>query len=113
MTYVCDKRFLLTLMFLEYAAEPYYYERNTNFYQHGQNFTLGSILFQAGPSLLGEGAFDKLLIAFQRAMKEKTPAALQDLVGAARRTKWHELPEALGPIANGALSAWQPLRRRA
>jgi hypothetical protein len=101
-TYVCDKRFLLTLMFLEYAAEPYYYERGTNFYQHGRNFTLGSILFQAGPSLLGEGRLEKVMTAFQRAMKEKSPAALHGLVDAARRVKWRELPEALGPIANGA-----------
>lgn len=26
-TYVCDKRFLLLLMFLDYAVEPFYYER--------------------------------------------------------------------------------------
>ncbi|WP_307090559.1 hypothetical protein [Sphingomonas faeni] len=89
-------------MFLDYAAEPYYYERGVNFYENGRNFTLGSILFQAGPSLLGDGLFDQLIAAFQRAMKEKTPEALGDLVGAARRTNWRELPEALGPIANAA-----------
>lgn len=26
-TYVCDKRYLLVLMFLDYAVEPFYYER--------------------------------------------------------------------------------------
>ena len=34
-SYVCDKRFLLTLMFLDYAVEPFYYERGMNFYQDG------------------------------------------------------------------------------
>src|SRR3546814_2944213 len=27
-TYVCDKRFLLILMFCDYAVEPWYYERS-------------------------------------------------------------------------------------
>ena len=36
-TYVCDKRFLLLLMFLDYAVEPYYYERGCDFYKDGQN----------------------------------------------------------------------------
>lgn len=101
-TYVCDKRFLLTLMFLEFAVEPFYYERDINFYEHGQNFTLGSILYRFGPTLLGDGRFEKLLAAFQCAVKEKSPKALGDLVDAARRTSWRELPEALGPIVEAA-----------
>lgn len=101
-TYVCDKRFLLTLMFLEYAAEPFYYQRNINFYEHGQNFTLASILYKAGPALLGQDPLEKLIAAFQRAMKEKSPAALNALVDAARATNWRELPEALGPIVEAA-----------
>ncbi len=101
-TYVCDKRFLLTLMFLEYAAEPFYYERDINFYENGQNFSLGSILFKAGPTLFGEAPFEKLIAAFQRAVKQKTPEALRDLVDAARQTNWRELPEALGPIVQAA-----------
>jgi hypothetical protein len=40
-----------------------------------------------------------LLAAFQRAVKEKTPEALTDLVAATRQTNWRELPEALGPLA--------------
>jgi hypothetical protein len=48
---------------------------------------------------LGKNAFDGLQSAFQLAMKEKTPEALSDLVIAARKTKWRELPEALGPLA--------------
>ena len=40
--------------------------------------------------------------AFQRAVKEKTLEALDDLVTAARKTKWQALPEALGPLAQYA-----------
>lgn len=99
MTYVCDKRFLLLLMFLDYAVEPFYYERGLDFYADGQNYSLASLLYFVGPTLLGKSAFDALQSAFQFAMKEKTPKALSDLVLATRKTKWHELPHVLGPLA--------------
>ncbi|RUV71553.1 MAG: hypothetical protein EOR26_25710 [Mesorhizobium sp.] len=101
-TYVCDKRFLLVLMFLDYAVEPYYYERGFNFYENGQNYALASLLYSAGPTILGKEEFDALLAAFQRAVKQKTPGSLRDLVLAARKTGWRELPEALGPLAQYA-----------
>ncbi len=98
-TYVCDKRFLLILIFLDCAVEPFYYQRGVDFYENGQNYSLASLLYFIGPALLGKAAFDRLLAAFQRAVKEKTPEALNDLVSAVRQTKWRELPEALGPLA--------------
>lgn len=101
-TYVCDKRYLLLLMFLDYAVEPFYYERGFNFYEDGQNYALASLLYTVGPTLLGKEPFDVMQLAFQRAVKEKTPGALCDLVIAARKTRWHELPEALGPLAQYA-----------
>ncbi|MFB0872666.1 MULTISPECIES: hypothetical protein [unclassified Sphingobium] len=101
-TYVCDKRFLLILMFCDYAVEPWYFERGCNFYEDGQNYGMASLLATAGPTLLGESEFEAMLAAFQRATKEKTPAALKDLVRAARKTKWREFPEALGPLAQYA-----------
>ncbi|RYG86328.1 MAG: hypothetical protein EON59_10260 [Alphaproteobacteria bacterium] len=100
--YVCDKRFLLILMFIDYAVEPYYYERGLDFYKDGQNYTLGSLLAVAGPAILGKVEFDALLAAFQAAMKAKSPESLRHLVAAARRTCWQELPEALGPLAQYA-----------
>ncbi len=42
------------------------------------------------------------LVAFQRAVKEKTPRALDALVNAASKRNWRELPEALGPLALGS-----------
>lgn len=98
-TYVCDKRFLLLLMFLDYGVEPFYYERGHDFYKDGQNYALASLLYTVGPTLLGKAAFDDLLAAFQRAVKEKTLLALDALVKAARQLNWRELPEALGPLA--------------
>ncbi len=101
-TYVCDKRFLLLLMFADYAVEPFYYERGINFYEDGQNYAMASLLSIAGPTLLGQSAFDTLLASFQHAVKEKTPEALKALVSATRATRWRELPEALGPLAQYA-----------
>lgn len=52
-THVCDKRFMLLLKFLDYAVEPFYYERGIDFYADGQNYSLASILYYIGPQLLG------------------------------------------------------------
>ncbi len=101
-TYVCDKRFLLLLMFLDYAVEPFYYERGVDFYKDGQNYSLASLLYVTGPTLFGKGALYRLLVCFQRAVKEKSQGALNDLVEAARASRWQELPEALGPLAEFA-----------
>lgn len=101
-TYICDKRFLLVLMFVDYAVEPFYYERGMDFYADGQNYAMASLLTLAGPTLLGQPAFDNLLMAFQNAVKEKTTAALNALVAAARAAQWRQLPEALGPLAQFA-----------
>ena len=101
-TYVCDKRFLLILMFLDYAVEPWYYERDVTFYADGQSYAMGSLLAMAGSTLLGKAEFEALLAAFQRAAKEKDADTLSDLVAAARRTDWQKFPEAMGPLAQYA-----------
>ncbi|WP_258581276.1 DUF3800 domain-containing protein [Mesorhizobium sp. AR02] len=41
-------------------------------------------------------------MAFQNAVKEKTPAAMKTLVAAAAATRWRQLPEALDPLAQFA-----------
>jgi Protein of unknown function (DUF3800) len=92
-TYVCDKRYLLLLMFLDYAVEPFYYERGMDFYEDGQNYSLASLLYTVGPTLLGKGALERLLVSFQRAV---------NLIDAACASRWWELPEALGPLAQFA-----------
>lgn len=97
-TYVCDKRFMLILMFVDYAVEPHWHRRGVNFYQDGRNFALASLISVVGPILLGKGAFSELLVAFQHAVKVKTPDALQALVAAARNTNWRRMPEALAPL---------------
>jgi len=101
-TYVCDKRFLLVLHFLNYAAEPFYLKRGIDFYEDGQHFSLASLLYRAGPTLLGEERFSTILAAFQNAVRKKTPESLGSLVESVRSAGWQKLPEALGPIAQAA-----------
>lgn len=98
-TYICDKRYLLMLLFMDYAVEPFYYERGVDFYEDGQNYALASLLHRIGPSILGNAEFNALMTAFQRAIKEKSWKAINDLVLTVRRAKWEVLPEALGPLA--------------
>ena len=101
-TYVCDKRYMLTLMFVDYAVEPYYYERGLNLYANGRNYAMASMLHMAGPTLLGKPQFRRLMASFQRAMKIKDARALKELVEAARATNWEQLPEVVGPLAQYA-----------
>ena len=99
-TYLCDKRFALLLKFVDYGVEPYYYERNIDFYKDGRNYALACVLYYAGARLLGEEAMRHLECAFQNAMKLKSPAALSDLVNAARQTDWRKLADAMGPLVH-------------
>ena len=89
-------------MFLDYAVEPFYFERNFDFYENGQNYAMASLLYRAGPTLLGEHELASVFSAFQRAVKNKTRDSLWELVDAVRRTRWHQLPEVLGPLAKYA-----------
>lgn len=98
-TYVCDKRYLLVLMFLDYAVEPFYFERGHDFYKDGQNYSMASLLCTVGSSLFGKQPFEALLASFQHAIKVKSDVSIRELVEAVRCLNWQELPEALGPLA--------------
>lgn len=99
-TCVADKRYLLCLIFMDYAVEPFYYARGIDFYKDGNAHSLASLLYRVGPVLLGEGVFDRILAAFQHAVKQKSIRANTELIEAVRASRWQELPEALGPLAN-------------
>lgn len=101
-TYLCDKRFLLTLLFCDYAVEPWYYKRGFDFYEDGLNYAMASLLAETGNALLGTPQFDAMLAAFQHAVKDKGPLALRALVDAVRATDWRQFPEALRPLAQYA-----------
>jgi hypothetical protein len=97
-TYVCLKRYVHWLMFIDYAVEPYYHERNYDFYEDGRNYAMASLLHFAGESLLGAKECAHLEAAFQHAVHVKTPASLNYLVEAARATNYQSLPEVMSPL---------------
>jgi len=95
-TYVCDKRYLLLLMFLDYAVEPFYYSRGMDFYHDGQNYSLASLLYTSGADTSwGKASLDRLLASFQRAVEGKEP-------GGARRPGPGRASVALAGIAGSA-----------
>ncbi len=108
-TYVCDKRYLLTLMLVDYAVEPFYYARGHDLYVDGGNYAMASLLYTVGPTLIGREGFDELLTAFQRAVKEKSPLSRIRLVSAARNVDWRQLEEILGPVAEACPDCWQAI----
>src|SRR5262249_54128650 len=102
-TYLCDKRFLLILMFLDYAVEPWYFKRGADFYEDGQNYSMASLLYHIVPVMMGEATFEGILAAFQKAAREKTREALNNLVQCVRRSNWERtLAEGFGPIAHAS-----------
>ncbi|EPX0471978.1 DUF3800 domain-containing protein [Escherichia coli] len=97
-TCVGDKRFLLILMFIDYAVEPFYYDFGINLYEDGGNFSMASMVYYVGPAYYGS-AFDDVLLQFQNAMKEKTLDSVSLLISKIRRLDWQRLKEFFGPLA--------------
>jgi hypothetical protein len=98
-TYICDKKFVLILQFIDYAVEPFYYDRGTNLYKDGVNYALASLVYYTGETMLGEKNFNDILRLFQHAMKSKTDIAVYGLIEKIKNTKWEELSECFGPLA--------------
>ncbi|MDE8757577.1 MULTISPECIES: DUF3800 domain-containing protein [Rhizobium] len=108
-TYVCDKRYLLTLMFVDYAVEPFYYKRGLDLYVDGRTYAMASLLYTVGPTFFGREGFDELLTAFQLAVKEKSPLSRIRLVSAARNVDWRQLEEVLGPVVEACPDCWEAI----
>ncbi|UVV75374.1 DUF3800 domain-containing protein [Pantoea agglomerans] len=97
---VADKRFILILLFVTHAVEPWYHARGENLLRDGRHFLMASMAYFAGPALLGND-FELILRRFQQAMREKTEAAILALIDTIRTVKWTVLSELLGPLATG------------
>lgn len=97
-TCIADKRFILILMFIEYAVEPFNYDLGENLYEDGNNFMMASMAYYVGQAYFGRD-FDEILRAFQHAMHQKTPAAVNSLISCIQAVNWRLLPEVLGPLA--------------
>ena len=103
-SYVCDKRYLLILHFLSYAVEPYYFDKKVDFYKDGQNYSMASLLYYTGDTLLRNQNFRDILILFQKVMRQKTKESMYDLIQKVKGSPWREFPEAFGPLAMDSAS---------
>jgi len=98
-TYICDKKYLLTLMFLDTCVEPFFYDRGVDFYEDGQNYSLASLIYYTAPTFWGKDNYETLLFLFQRALKTKLDVNVQALIEKARSLRGRELSENLLPLA--------------
>jgi len=111
-SYICDKRFLLILHFLDYAVEPFYYEQGINLYENGGNYSLASLLYYSADTLLKGDNFREILYLFQHAMKSKTEASMVSLIEKVKASPWQEMPEAFGPLAHKSHSCIEAILQK-
>jgi hypothetical protein len=98
-TYICDKRYVLILHFLDYAVEPFYFDKGQDFYKDGANYALASLAYYAGEMLLGNDSFSEILKLFQLAINSKTTDSISALIEAIRRSNWKKFPECFAPLS--------------
>lgn len=98
-SYVCDKRFLLILHFLDYVVEPFYFDKNINFYEDGCNYSLASLLYYTADTLLMGDNFREILSLFQHAINSKSKISISALIEKIKAIPWQKIPEAFGPLA--------------
>jgi len=95
---VADKKFILILLFVTHAVEPWHHARGYDLLSNGKHFLLASFAYFAGPALFGND-FELILHRFQQAMKLKTNESVQDLITAVRSVNWFLMEDFLGPLA--------------
>jgi hypothetical protein len=111
-TYICDKKYVLIMQFLDYIIEPFYYERGMDWYKDGMNYSLGSLLYYTGDSLLGDGNFSEVLKLFQYALKSKSDVSILALIEKVKASKWQEFPESFGPLVMETPSCIEALKSK-
>lgn len=110
-SFVCDKKYLLILKFLDNCVEPFYHDGGVDFYENGQNYALASLLYYAGSAMWGETEFYNLLYFYQRASKTKLDLNIEVLLDHAKSLfRRGEMPEVLGPITNRHSSCIEELK---
>jgi len=97
-SYICNKKYLLILFFLDSCIEPFFYDQGLNFYADGQNYAIASLLYYTAPIYWGEKNFLELLYIFQHANKTKSEVAINTLIEKAKSLIGKELYEFLLPL---------------
>ena len=76
------------------------------------NYSLGSLLYYAGNSLLGQNNFSDVLKLFQYALNSKSDVSAVALIEKIKASKWQELPECFGPLVREAPSCIDALKSK-
>jgi len=97
-TYVCNKKYLLILRFLDTCIEPFFYDRGMDFFENGQNYALASLMYYTASTFWGEEELENLLYLYQRASKTKLDVNVQALIEKAKSLKGRKLSENLIPL---------------
>ena len=100
-TYVCNKKYLLCLLFLSTCLEPFYYQDGKDFFKNGEIVSIASLMYKAAPAFWGRDEFDDLLYLFQNAMKVKSDVSINALTEKAKYLSGRKLSELLIPLSNG------------
>lgn len=111
-SYICDKRFLLILHFVDYAVEPFYYDQGINLYEDGGNYSLASLLYYTADTLLKGDNFRDILYLFQHAIKSKSEVSVVALIEKVKASPWQELSEAFGPLAHESSSCKEAIMHK-
>jgi len=98
-TFICEKKFMLLLHFVDYAVEPMYHRIGFDMYNDGANYGMASVMYYTSPTLLGVENFEEILFLFQRAMHSKSNVAVSCLIEKIKSVRWRSFEEGYGPLA--------------
>lgn len=76
---VYHKKFMLILKMLDVCLEPYFYEKDMNFYEKNLNRAIANTLFFTGNQLSNDN-FNKLLAAFQSVIRKKNDTEINNFL---------------------------------
>ena len=99
-SFIANKRYLCIRKLLDDCIEPAWHSQGIDFYQNGHAESLASVLYFAGPVLLGRETFDRLLILYQAAARSKLIGDIDALSACAKELVHRELGEVFLPIAD-------------
>jgi len=110
--YVCNKRFLLILLFVDFAVEPLYHDCNIDFYEDGLNYSLAQLLYFTGDTILKGDNFRDILFLFQSAIKSKSAVAISALIEKVKASPWNAMKVAFGPLAYETRSCIESIKHK-
>ena len=99
-SYVFCKRYALWLQLLDDCVEPVCHRLGAPFYENGWNRSFASLLFFTSATFWGAARTERILAAYQRASRSKSPEDVKALIEALRSIKGCDCAEFFVPAMN-------------